>query len=79
MDEDSLEARRKRAARLREQIATITRGKQGEPAEKDQPESGRRNAPRVHPLSPRQFIEKRMRELDRSGNERKGKEKDKAD
>jgi hypothetical protein len=72
MDED--EARRKRAAKLREQIASITRGKQGETAEKDQSESARRNAPRVNPISPRQFIEERMRELDRGGDEHKGKE-----
>jgi len=77
MDEDSAEARRKRAARLREQIANITRGKQGEPA--DEPESVRRNAPRVHPLSPRQFIEERMRELDRGGDERNEKGKDRTD
>ena len=73
MGEDSPEARRERAARLREQIASITRGKRGEPAEKDEPESARRDAPRVHPLSPRQFIEERMRELDRGGDEPKGK------
>jgi hypothetical protein len=73
MDEDSPEARRKRAAKLREQIASITRGKPGETAAKDEPESARRNAPRVHPLSPRQFIEERMRELDRGGDERKEK------
>jgi hypothetical protein len=73
MDEDSPEARRKRAAKLREQIAGITRGKQGETAEKDEPGSARRNSPRVHPLSPRQFIEERMRELDRGGDERKEK------
>jgi hypothetical protein len=79
MDDDNPEARRKRAARLREQIASITRGKQGEPAEKDEPEPGRRNAPRVHPLSPRQFIEKRMRELDRGGDERAQKEKGSTD
>jgi hypothetical protein len=79
MAEDSPEARRKRAARLREQIAGITRGKQGEPAEKDESEPGRRNAPRVRPPSPRQFIEERMRELDRDGNERNGKGKDRTD
>jgi hypothetical protein len=76
MDEDSAEARRKRAAKLREQIASISRGKQGETAETDQTESARRNAPRVHPISPRQFIEERMRELDQGGNERKGKGED---
>jgi hypothetical protein len=79
MDEDSPEARRKRAAKLREQIASITRGKQTEAAEKSDPESARRNAPRVHPLSPRQFIEERMRELDRGGDERKGKGEDRTD
>jgi hypothetical protein len=79
MDKDNPEARRRRAAKLREQIANITKGKRGEPAEKDDPESGRRNAPRVHPLSPRRFIEERMRELDRNGDERSQKRKDRTD
>ena len=72
MAEDSPEARRKRAARLREQISGITGGKHSEAA--DEPASGRRNAPRVQPPSPRQFIQERMRELDRGGDERKRKE-----
>ena len=77
MVEDNPEARRKRAAKLREQIASITRGKPTETAEEDKPEAAQRNTPRVHPLSPRQFIEERMRELDRRGDELKEKGKGK--
>ena len=74
MVDDNPEARRRRAAKLREQIAGITKGKQDETAGEDGSEPTPRNAPRVHPLSPRQFIERRMRELDkgRDGDKKKG-------
>jgi hypothetical protein len=67
-DKDDTEARRRRARELREQIAGIVAGGQGEPRQESPPEA-RRNAPRVRPLSPRAFVERRMRELDRD-NER---------
>lgn len=73
---DDAEARRRRAERLRRQIAGITgrpedaspagRGEEEAPASApDQPQ--RRKVPRVHPDTPsaREFIERRMRELDR--------------
>lgn len=68
---DDAETRRRRAARLREQIAELTRHRSSAPErEQDAPAAPdgpgqRRNAPRVRPASPRAFIEQRMRELDR--------------
>lgn len=71
---DDAEARKRRTAQLRKQIADLT----GQPSA-DRPESGaqsgpgtpaapdpaaRRDAPRVRPSSPRSFVEERMRELD---------------
>jgi hypothetical protein len=66
---DDTKAREERAARLRKQIGRLTG--------KDQPEAGsvvpipeteeatqRRRPPRVGPVSPRTFVERRMRELD---------------
>lgn len=52
-------AQEKRAQELREQISEIL-------AERDEGTvpSHRRNAPRTRPLSPRDFIHKRMRELE---------------
>jgi len=76
MENNDAEARRRRAAKLRDQIAGITGKKQGNPAEPEQAESttvkdqpGRRSVPQVgpaspRPVSPRDFIERRMRELD---------------
>jgi hypothetical protein len=66
-DKDNTEARRRRAQELREQIAGIMAGGQRE-TEKEKPPAARRNAPRVRSVSPRAFVEQRMRELDR-GNE----------
>jgi hypothetical protein len=63
------EAQRRRAARLREQIADLTTpaGSSAE-AGQDAPVASdpeqRWNAPRVRPASPRSFVEQRMRELD---------------
>jgi hypothetical protein len=54
---ESEEARRRRAARLRERIEEVVGGGQAGPA--------RRDAPRVRPPSPRDFVHQRMRELDR--------------
>jgi hypothetical protein len=60
--EDDEEARRRRAARLREDVrATIEAEKPG----------GRRGAPSVRPRSPRDFVHERMRELDRTSDEKK--------
>jgi len=57
------DARLRRAADLRRQIAELTgRGDGSAPATPEDP--GRRRPPRIHPLSPREFIEKRMHELD---------------
>jgi hypothetical protein len=61
---------------LRAQIARIT-GRGGDrPANQDdpsgRPDPGRRDAPRVHPPSPRDFIERRMRELDRKRDDDEG-------
>jgi hypothetical protein len=70
---DDAEARRQRAARLREQIAGLTGKRTDEPAtghdsSEANPEATdpaqRRRPPRVHPMSPRSFIENRMRQLD---------------
>jgi hypothetical protein len=70
---DDAEARRRRAERLHQQIADLTR-----PKPKDAPDaaqgdvdapqprpSERRDAPCVRPSSPRAFVEQRMRELKR--------------
>lgn len=70
---DDSEARRRRAERLRRQIAGIT----GQAEDPVPPELGtapsdtsqpprRRGAPRVSVPSPREFVERRMRELDRN-------------
>jgi len=67
-DKDDTEARRRRAQELREQIAGIMAGGQRETRQEKLPEA-RRNAPRVRSISPRAFVEQRMRELDRD-NER---------
>jgi len=74
MGNDDAEARRKRAAELRKQIADIVGSKDDKTGGQDsiptgQDETPRRNAPRVHPISPREFIEQRMRELDRNKDE----------
>jgi hypothetical protein len=66
---DDVEARRRRAARLRGQIATLTGKAIKEPGtdtdatDKVAEASARRSPPRVRPASPRSFIEERMREL----------------
>jgi hypothetical protein len=73
---DDAEARRQRAARLRERIAEVT-GKsapgpesgQG-PSATDQSGEGR-SPPRVRPISPRTFVEERMRELDRDKDKKR--------
>jgi len=67
-DEDDTEARRRRAQEFREQIAGIMAGGQRETGQEKLPEA-RRNAPRVRSISPRAFVEQRMRELD-DANER---------
>jgi len=60
--EDDEEARRRRAAGLREEVrATIEAEKLG---------SGRRGAPSVRPRSPRDFVHERMRELERAPEEK---------
>lgn len=60
--ESDQEARRRRAARLRDQINTLV--------DKTQAGATRRDVPRVEPLSPREFVHQRMRELDlKSKNE----------
>jgi hypothetical protein len=73
-NDDDLEARQGRAANLREQIASLTGKPKAQPAEGAAAAGGepaadaRRNAPRIRPPSPRDFIERRMRELD-AGNQ----------
>ncbi|HYZ22767.1 MAG TPA: hypothetical protein VE690_11480 [Rhodopila sp.] len=69
-DKDDTEARRRRAQELREQIAGIMAGGQGETRQERLPEA-RRNAPRVRSISPRAFVERRMQELDRSNQREK--------
>ncbi|HJS86030.1 MAG TPA: hypothetical protein VJ779_11285 [Acetobacteraceae bacterium] len=67
---DDAEARRRRVARLREQIDSLTKQPGVPGSEQGAPETQqRRNAPRVRPVSPRTFVEQRMRELD-SGKKR---------
>jgi hypothetical protein len=74
-NEDDFEARQRRAASLREQIASLTGKPKGQPVEGGAAASGepaaaaRRNAPRIRPPSPRDFIERRMRELDAEKSE----------
>jgi hypothetical protein len=74
-NEDDVEARQKRAAELRAQIAGLTGERKGQPAEGSAAAGGepaadaRRNAPRFRPPSPRDFIERRMRELDAGKSE----------
>jgi hypothetical protein len=64
-DESDQEARRRRAARLREQINAVVG--------KTRTDDARRDAPRVEQVSPREFVHRRMRELDQaSEDERKG-------
>ena len=77
-DKDDTEARRKRAQQLREQIASIVAGGQGETRQERLPEV-RRNAPRVRSISPRAFVERRMRELDQARDENKEKREDSID
>jgi len=72
MGDDDTEARRERATRLREQIKRITGRTAERPSTQQddatgQNEGARRNAPRVRPPSPREFIGQRMRELARNG------------
>jgi hypothetical protein len=74
MGDDDTEARCKRAAELRKQIADIVGSKEDKTggqgsSSTEQDETPRRNAPRIHPISPREFIERRMRELDREKDE----------
>ena len=70
---DDAEARLRRAARLRERITELTgRTADSTPAAPGAAASvARRNAPRVHPPSPRAFVEERMRELDYSEGQTK--------
>jgi hypothetical protein len=67
-DERDKEARRRRAARLRDQINTVL-GKTGDG-------SPRRVVPRVESLSPRDAIRRRMRELDRASDNKADNKKD---
>ena len=118
MSDDDAEARRKRAAALREQIADLTKGRRGRAGESDEaseegaaarrdapqirsPRRGggqgndqgrdattgpdeagakdasvRRDAPRVRPLSPRDFVDQRMRDLDRGRDGAKDADED---
>ena len=68
-DENDLAARQARAAAIHKQISNIIGGRQSEPAGEAMPEVEQdkpvpRTAPSVRPPSPREFIERRMRELD---------------
>ncbi len=81
-NDDDAEARQKRAARLRAQIASLTgertdqpggasvdrKSPERKPSDRKSPVPPRRNAPSVRPPSPRDFVERRMRELD-AGNQ----------
>jgi hypothetical protein len=59
------EARRRRAARLREDLRAVV--------EAEKSSGTRREAPSVRPRSPKEFVHERMRELDRArGKEQKG-------
>jgi len=79
MSEDNPEARRRRADRLREQIANISGEKQAETKRQDESESAPGDVPKVRPVSPRQFIEKRMREIDREEDGTNEKKEDRTD
>jgi hypothetical protein len=68
---DDTEARRRRARELREQIADIKEAGQGE-AKQEKHAAARRNAPRVRSVSPRTFVERRMRELDHDDGQERG-------
>lgn len=58
-NEDDLEARKARAADIREQISRIIG-----PGKSQGGDATKSDADSLPPLSPREFIEKRMRELD---------------
>lgn len=60
------EARNRRAAELRRQIAGLTGRSEPAPGADTAEPAGHRRPPRVHPLSPRDFVEQRMRELDQA-------------
>lgn len=60
------EARIRRAAELRRQIADLTGQAGVAPAPDSAEAQGHRRPPRVQPRSPRDFIEQRMRELDKT-------------
>jgi hypothetical protein len=81
---DDADARRQRAERLRKQIAEVT-GKK--PAEKQRPQVSDASGPDlpkdtsdetkpVSPPSPREFIERRMRELDEAEKRDNGADDD---
>jgi hypothetical protein len=66
---DDVEARHRRAARLRQQIAELMGKRESKAGTGDSSkdavteQSGRRRPPRIHHASPRSFIEKRMHDL----------------
>lgn len=71
---DDAEARRQRAERLRERIAEVTGKRSGTPDKAPAPPysvnpDAPRKPPGVRPISPRDFVEERMRELDRDKEE----------
>jgi hypothetical protein len=73
---DDTEARRQRAKRLRDQIADLTATRPAgsapeAPAAAAPGGEAKRRPPRVHPDSPRSFVQQRMRELD-AGKKKQG-------
>jgi hypothetical protein len=68
-DEDDLDARKERAAAIRAQISNIVGPRRGEGGKGTNADSGQgkalpRKAPNLRPPSPREFVERRKRELD---------------
>jgi hypothetical protein len=66
-NKSDLDARNERAAAVRAQISNIAgprRGEEGTNADSKQGKDLPRKAPSLRPPSPREFIERRMRELD---------------
>ena len=78
-EDDDADQRIKRAAELRERIAGIAKGQPGHTVEKSGKDSvgpgeaAHGDAPAQQPPSPRDFVKRRMRELDEGGPGTEGK------
>ena len=72
VEKDGVKARKTRARRLRKQVSRIIESTERRPeGESDGVEAGNEEEERSE--SPREFIQRRMRELDRAKSKSKGK------